>query len=89
MSHSGCNGGRKWKILVVEKYGCSEATIFDSSKVFKEKWLRGQQAVNLFEHFLFEKEGFDFEAHALKIVAKVFNRPLWFKSKSNTTSKKT
>lgn len=92
--HSGCNGGKKWQIIVKEKYGCVEAVIFDSKTVFKEL-NRPQKAVDLLEDFLFEQPTFRYEDHALYVnkkwfsldsisrglhkIGEVFNQPLVFK----------
>lgn len=84
MSHSGCNGGKKWRVIIKEKFGCSEAVIFDSGSVYKgDSWLRPTKAMDEASHFLEEHNTFDFEGYAIRVIGKVFNRPLFFKRKKN------
>jgi len=85
MAHSGNNGGKKWQLVLKEKFGCVEATIFDSNevgtKLFQEKWFRPQRTVDLFEDFLKNHQTFNYESHGLKVLGNTFNRPLFFKNK--------
>jgi hypothetical protein len=83
MVHSGCNGGKKWQIIVKEKYGSSDAIIFDSKQVAEKSWghqtedcilgMRPQRAVDLFEDWLVEHNTFDYENHALYVNSKWFS----------------
>jgi len=86
--------GKKWNIVVVEKFGSVETKVFESKKVFKEL-SRPARATDLFEDWLFEQDTFDYENHALRVVrrwfsltgvsrgfqsiSKVLNQPLVFK----------
>lgn len=105
--HSGCNGGKLWRIHVYEKMGPCEVKIFDT-KIEAEKCfgrqsedctrgIRPIRAMDLLEDWLFEKDTFDFEKHAiyvnskwfslnsisqgLKRIGEVFNQPLWGEKK--------
>ena len=105
MGHSGCNGGKLWRIHVYEKCGPVELKIFDTKVVACEKFgrqskdctlgMRPQRAVDLLEEWLFEKETFDYEKHAVFVnskwfslssisrglhrIGEVFNQPIFFK----------
>jgi len=84
VSHSGCNGGKKWRIIVEEKYGSVDAVVFDSCKVVKNSWpdsddancgglVRPQKAVDLLEDWLWVQGTFDYENHALYVNKKWFS----------------
>lgn len=87
MVHSGNNGGKKWKVLVVEKYAGQDVVVFDSSKVAKEQFgescLRPQRAIDLLEDYLSSHFTFDYEAHIVKVIGKGFNRPLFFRDEKD------
>jgi len=85
MSHSGCNGGKKWQVIINEKYSGHIVTVFDSAKVVKNKWansedvkvhggfVRPQKATDLQEEWLVDQDTFDYEAHSLFVGAKFFS----------------
>ena len=83
MVHSGCNGGKKWRIHVYEKMGPCEVKIFDTKFKAEELWgrhcddctqgLRPQRAMDLLEDWLFTRETFDYEPHAVYVNSKWFS----------------
>jgi len=88
MSHSGCNGGKKWRIKVIEKCGSAELEIFDTKKEAEKLWgkqsedctqgMRPVRATDLLEDWLKDRDTFPYEAHGMKVVGQLFNRPLVF-----------
>jgi len=85
MSHSGCNGGKQWQIIVKEKYAGIDVEIFNSCKVVKNSWpqskealckggfVRPQKANDIFEDWLWVQETFNYENHALYVNKKWFS----------------
>jgi len=83
MPHSGCNGGKKWRIHVYEKTGVCQLKIFDTKDIACKQFgrhsedctqgLRPQRAMDLLEDWLVERETFDYEAHSLFVGAKFFS----------------
>lgn len=81
--HSGCNGGKKWRIQVTEKFGVGEAVIFDSKLVAEKRFgkqtsdcvygFRPQRAIDLLEDWLFEQPTFNYEDHSLYVNSKWFS----------------
>jgi len=89
MTHSGCNGGKKWRIQVFEKMGPCELKIFDTKVVAAEcfgnqakdctQGLRPIRAIEFLEEWLITKDTFPYESHAVKVFDKVLKRPLFFR----------
>jgi len=81
--HSGCNGGKKWRVQVIEKFGVGEAVIFDSKLVAEKRFgkqtsdcvegFRPQRAIDLLEDWLFEQPTFNYEDHSLYVNSKWFS----------------
>lgn len=69
--------GKQWRVIVKEKFGSAEATIFDSKEVFDE-WNRPIKAVDLLEDFLKEHPTFPYESHSVNVLSNTMNRPLVF-----------
>ena len=69
--------GKKWEIIVKEKYGNTTTIVFDSKKVFKEL-SRPTKAVELFEDWLKVQTTFNYEGHFVRVLDKMLGRPLVF-----------
>jgi hypothetical protein len=83
MVHSGCNGGKLWRIQVYEKMGPCEVKLFDTKVEAERLWgkqsedctrgIRPLRAVELLEDWLFVKPTFDYESHAVYVNSKWFS----------------
>jgi hypothetical protein len=72
------NRGKKWQIIVKEKYGSVSTVIFDSKQVYGEL-NRPARAVELLEDWLRLQGSFNYEGHFVRVLDKMLARPLVFR----------